>query len=267
MVATYRSSKKRSVGRKSVKRRNASIIYRKAGNFGLYRSTRFLPLRNLARMARRGGLHAPRIPRTLGSLFPNSGKLMRHKYADRIVLPAATAGLNSVYVMRANSLFDPDLTGVGHQPMFYDDMAAHYNKYTVMWSTLKIAIPNGDDKQRIWGILMCDSSTEINTTSGFVETLEQYSHMNVSRSDKRPAPLILTKKFNAAREFKTTYKGILSDDVHATTVGQNPVAAVERYFIIWCAPLTTSDALSALPITVEMVFSTQWRYSKPAVPS
>lgn len=233
----------------------------------MYRSTKFLPLLRTARIIQRGGLHAPRIPRTLGSLFPNSGKLIRHKYADRITLPATVAGNNSVYVFRANSLFDPDLTGVGHQPMFYDDMAAHYNKYTVMWSTIKVVIPNGDDRQRIWGICLADNASEITASSGFIETMEQYSHMNCTRTDKRPAPLVLTKSFNAAKEFKTTYKGILADDTQSVTVGNNPPAAVERYFIIWCAPLTSTDTFGTSNITVEMVFSTQWRYAKPAVPS
>lgn len=265
MAVTYRKRSKRGVSRKSVKSRRPTRVKRAFGAFGLYRNTKWAPLRA---MARRGGLHAPRVPRTFGSLFPNAGKLMRHKYCDRVRIPAqTTAGLNTVYVIRANSLYDPDYTGVGHQPMFHDEMAEHYQKYTVMWSTLKLVIPNGDDKQRIWGIQLCDDPGEILSTSSFTNTMEQYSHMNVCRTDKRPAPLVLTKKFSAPTEFKTTYTGILADDTQAVTKDTNPPAAVARYFVIWCAPLTASDTLTELPVTIEMVFSAQWRYSIPATGS
>lgn len=41
-------------------------------------------------------------------------------------------------VMRGNSVFDPDYTGAGRQPTFFDQMAALYNRYTVRASTCKV---------------------------------------------------------------------------------------------------------------------------------
>ena len=35
-----------------------------------------------------------------------------------------------------NSLFDPDQTGTGHQPYYFDQFAALYNRYTVLGSKL-----------------------------------------------------------------------------------------------------------------------------------
>lgn len=264
MGAVYRSRKRTSrVSARSVKKRGPRRIIRPLGSYGIYRGTRFAPLR------RTGAIHARRVPRTLGSLYPNNGKLLRHKYCDRISLSATGVNGNfQVYVLGANSLFDPDVTGVGHQPMYYDDMAAHYNKYTVMWSTLKVVIPGGgDDRQRIWGITLCDSTTEIGPGSGFVETLEQYTHTNSTRAERRTVPQVLSKTFSARKEFKTTYKGILGDEQQAITVGNNPGAATQRYFLIWCAPLSATDQLTAITLQIEMVFSAMWRYSKPSAPS
>lgn len=41
------------------------------------------------------------------------------------------AGIFAVNSFRANSLFDPDLTGVGHQPTPFDQLATFYKKYFV----------------------------------------------------------------------------------------------------------------------------------------
>lgn len=58
------------------------------------------------------------------------------RYTDVIAL---TSTVNSVAsnAFRMNSLFDPDSTGVGHQPYYFDQYAAVYNSYTVISSKLK----------------------------------------------------------------------------------------------------------------------------------
>lgn len=43
----------------------------------------------------------------------------------------ATGTFGTMQSMRLNSLFDPDLTGSGHQPYGYDQIAAVYNRYKV----------------------------------------------------------------------------------------------------------------------------------------
>lgn len=48
----------------------------------------------------------------------------------------STSGILGYHVFRANSLFDPDLTGVGHQPMGYDQWASLFNHYIVLGAKL-----------------------------------------------------------------------------------------------------------------------------------
>lgn len=61
--------------------------------------------------------------------FPNS-KTVNLRYVSEFILNPGTA-TTAVYVFRANSIFDPDFTGIGHQPMFRDNYAALYNTYQV----------------------------------------------------------------------------------------------------------------------------------------
>lgn len=52
------------------------------------------------------------------------------RYSDQITLnPAAAA--TSPYLFRANSIFDPDYSGVGHQPYGHDNLQNIYRSYVV----------------------------------------------------------------------------------------------------------------------------------------
>jgi len=73
--------------------------------------------------------------------FPDK-YVTRLRYADQFTL---TSILNT-YVdntFRCNSLFDPDYTGIGHQPMYFDQMCgtsgtAPYGKYRVLGAKIKV---------------------------------------------------------------------------------------------------------------------------------
>lgn len=63
------------------------------------------------------------------SLFP--ARTVRNlRYSDNFQL-TTTAGAVASYVFAANSLFDPNVTGTGHQPMGFDQMMVFYNHFCV----------------------------------------------------------------------------------------------------------------------------------------
>jgi len=94
-------------------------------------------------------------------LFPISkwGKL---PYYDQnsFSTGALTAG---GYVFSANGMFDPNITGVGHQPMGFDQMMLFYEHYTVTQAKITVNFYNTDaDDSVIVGILIAPDAT-INT--------------------------------------------------------------------------------------------------------
>lgn len=92
--------------------------------------------RNIFRRRRR----FQRIHRTIGG-FPNS-KTVALRYVDNVILNP-TSSASAVNVYRINSVFDPDYTGVGHQPMFHDNYASVYQKYRVNYATITfVALDN-----------------------------------------------------------------------------------------------------------------------------
>lgn len=53
-----------------------------------------------------------------------------------------TTGKYDNWVMTGNNMYDPDLTGVGHQPTGFDQYSAFYNKYLVYASKIKVTYQN-----------------------------------------------------------------------------------------------------------------------------
>jgi len=66
-------------------------------------------------------------------------KTVTMTYSQGVSLGAtAGAGVTSSWSFRANSIFDPDQTGVGHQPIGSDQWAVFYNHYIVLESAISI---------------------------------------------------------------------------------------------------------------------------------
>lgn len=59
------------------------------------------------------------------------------RYAD-VVNAAVTSGVGVTYQFSCNSLYDPNASGVGHQPLYFDQLIAIYDHYTVLRSRVKL---------------------------------------------------------------------------------------------------------------------------------
>ena len=67
--------------------------------------------------------------------------LVKLRYCQRCAINPA-AGVTNSYLFRANSLFDPDLTGTGHQPLGFDEWAKFYRRYCVLGSKITVQAIN-----------------------------------------------------------------------------------------------------------------------------
>jgi hypothetical protein len=58
-------------------------------------------------------------------------------YATFLNLDPTISTTGTTWYFSANSLFDPDVSGTGHQPLGFDQLAAVYNKYRVLKSHIE----------------------------------------------------------------------------------------------------------------------------------
>ena len=59
-------------------------------------------------------------------------------YSSNVSINPGAAGTPAAYVYRANGLYDPDLTGGGHQPRGYDQFTPMYNHWTVVGAKVTV---------------------------------------------------------------------------------------------------------------------------------
>lgn len=84
-----------------------------------------------------GGLQSfPSHLVNLGNGFPLKLKV-NMKFSEYPQL-TSNSGSMGQYAYRMNSIYDPNFTGTGVQPMYMDQLAALYNHYTVIGSRLKV---------------------------------------------------------------------------------------------------------------------------------
>lgn len=69
-------------------------------------------------------------------------KLVYHEPV--LTVNPGVGGTADSYVFRANDLYDPNLTGVGHQPSGFDQIMNQYNNFVVLGSKIKVTAYNDD---------------------------------------------------------------------------------------------------------------------------
>ena len=79
-------------------------------------------------------LHTPLLA------LSKSGKL---PYSEgKLTMTQGASGQPTAYVFTANGLYDPNITGTGHQPMGFDQMMLFYEHYTVTKSKITVNFIN-----------------------------------------------------------------------------------------------------------------------------
>lgn len=86
------------------------------------------------------------------------------RYTDSISRTLVVTSANT-YIYSANNLYDPDLTGTGHQPRGFDQFMLLYRQYTVVGAKITISATGQDDSgdSYIFGITQRTDGTSVST--------------------------------------------------------------------------------------------------------
>lgn len=142
------------------------------------------------------------IPRWVGKTkvgFPKELR-MKHRYVTTGTL-SFTSGLLATYQFRCNGMFDPDVTGGGHQPMYFDQLTAIYDHFNVRTSkiTLRATVPSTNSTPVGVGIYINDDSTV--TPSVLQNCCEFGSSVYKVIGSKDTPEVVFTKKWSANEAF------------------------------------------------------------------
>lgn len=93
------------------------------------------------------------------------------KYVDNFTI-TSTTGTPAHQVFRANSIYDPDFTGGGHQPYLHDQMANLYNRYRVHACSIKVVFQTTTSAIPAMLVVNADRDSAAPYTSGLFNIME-----------------------------------------------------------------------------------------------
>lgn len=159
------------------------------------------------------------------------------RYADYHTIDPQVAGGAGVFVLSANGLYDPNITGTGHQPRGFDQWMTMFDHYTVIGSKLTVRfISVNNAEPLVVGINCKDSSQTYLNKNDYEEGRNVRTTLinsNVNEEHKQLSLTCSTKKFLG-----------ISHPLSSTTVrgGANGNPSEQAYYHIWGAPLSNNDA-------------------------
>ena len=204
------------------------------------------------RTARRNMLGNPQ--QSIG--FPNS-MVMKHRYVSSFLGLTLTSGGSNSYKFSANGMYDPDISGGGHQPKYFDNMTSIYNHYHVLGSKITLKFVNQTGAMQVpVTVYLSDSTSPLGTWDSAAEE-QTASNTIVPAAQTDSSPRTLTCKFSAKKYFNGD---IVDNDQLKGTVAGNP--AEQMYYIIIARPMDLSTTC-LLAFTAEIEFYAVWseRYS------
>lgn len=196
-------------------------------------------------------------------LFPNRGNMpmpttwtTTHRYCSVVTINPGQ-GVPGQYIFVANSLYDPDSTGAGHQPMGFDQMMAFYNHFEVIGAKIKFTPHCGQEGAGFnYGVKLDDNA---NLGSSSIEGILENT-MNNWKS--WPGPYLTNGSFDVYQSFssKRFFGDRAGDRETWGTVANNPNDMA--YFICWICPLTALQDLGSIPCTVTIEYIVKYHEPK-----
>jgi len=197
------------------------------------------------------------VPRTMvdiGKGFPKKMQ-MTHKYTENVILTSAS-GVLATYKFSCNNMYDPNFSGTGHQPLYFDQMAALYDHFVVIGSKIKFTlVPGGATTAPCaFGINVNDDTTVV--PSEFTSLSEQTQSNIKYFAPNNTKPLALTKTWSAKKFFGGS---ILANTELQGSPASGPTE--QSYFALYIQSLDGATTAACYAV-VEITYIALWKELK-----
>lgn len=169
------------------------------------------------------------------------------KYSGEISINPVV-GNAGVHVFSMNGMYDPDITGTGHQPRGFDQLMALYSQYTVIGCKIKTDYIVASAEVIRCGITPMSTSVPYITVNDYRESrATNQKVINESTAANRDRSIY--HKMNPTKWLGKTKP--LSDGELSGTSAANPVN--QAYWHLWCGGFQSSDP-SSITVEVDLVY-------------
>lgn len=170
-------------------------------------------------------------------------------YTDR---RDATSSVGAyAYVYALNDVYDPDVTGIGSQPLAYDQWVALYNRWVVLASEIEVTCTSRSvSNQLAVAVVPCSSNTLVPTS---YEAAAQMRYAKIAATTGGgPSPKIVLKaKVNEVSG--VPLQSVQSDDQFS---GSNSASPSRR--LVWGIFTETSGASDSFSLSVKIRYKVRF---------
>lgn len=163
----------------------------------------------------------PRLTNVNRSLQPIPARyICKMKYSENV-----TTDSNGHYVFNLNSVYDPNRTGIGHQPYGFDVLSGLYNRYRVISCGWRISSPTASYRQ-----IGCIPSNDLSILWDINELKENPRARYVVQSVGGGTMTLSGKQYIPALMGRTKSQ-YMSDDSYSSVVTTSPSELALLYIV------------------------------------
>ncbi len=174
---------------------------------------------------------------------------------------STTLGNLYSYQFRGNSVFDPDYTGGGAQPNYYDNWSQMYNSYVVLSSKIKIEVLNLTATNPVLvGVYPAYNTALAASISDLVGM--RYAQAKSIMGTGNAVKATLTSSMSTAQIFGIPELAVTADDLYSSVVTTNPASAQQWY---WTILAQDESGTTTLNLQLRVVLEYDVKFFDPAV--
>lgn len=175
--------------------------------------------------------------------------ITKMKYADTVFINSAGP---QAYRFRLNGLFDPNFSGIGHQPYGYDTLATIYNRYRVI--SCSYTISGVDQSGQYVVICALPANEQVNTLS-VAEMLENPKAKFITQAPNASLKM-LKGKINIPSLVGRNKSQYMADDRYQAQVGADPSELA--LLNIYIQRLDGGSNVLNAPLQVTLNYTVEW---------
>lgn len=214
----------------------------------------------------------PKRKKTRG---PKITKLLKDKtvaklrYVDSITLDPGAGGLVS-HSFGSNDCYDPDVTGVGHQPLMWDEYVALYHQYRVLSSTIKVtplAISTSNVIPALYGVFQdTDGSIGYSTALDLIEDMRVGKNYGVASGFGSTGYTHVLLQSRKSKFLPLKQMGP-EQAIDSYAVTGSPPADTLSYYHIWAGAPDGTTNPGSNTFLVELEYVVEFTQPKTVTPS
>lgn len=182
-----------------------------------------------------GGSTFNKVPRPL---FGNSYTTKLVYFERGFSLNPGAGGLVAEHVFSANGCYDPDISGVGHQPTGFDQLMTFFDHYTVHSSSISVRFNNSDATyDQFCGVYLADGA-DVQTDMRVIIENGKGVYAELAPDGTTPSRTQLDTKGSTAKFLGRP--DVLDEDDLRGSNASNPDE--QLYWHIWAAPGSSVDS-------------------------